>query len=105
MAKCQITVLKRTFHEDLAKEYCRRETGICEAFEEGQTFLTEDPIQQPEDFPCGWAWSDINKVVLTLMQGGNFGSSWNWMKNDESLITCCTDGVRPVIFKVEVIER
>ncbi len=104
MVKCKITVLRKTFHQDLANEYCRRETGLCEAFEEGQEFITDGPTKQPEDFKCGWAWLDIHRVVLTLMQGGNFGSSWNWMKTDDTLITCCTDGIRPVIFKVERID-
>jgi len=105
MAKCKISVVKKTFYEDLAKEYCRKETGMCTAFEDGQEFITEHPIKQPPDFPCGWAWSDIQKCVLTLMQGGNFGSTWQWMKDDDTMIACCSDGIRPVIFKLEMIER
>ncbi|MFX0209054.1 MAG: TIGR04076 family protein [Candidatus Hodarchaeota archaeon] len=46
------------------------------------------------------------------MQGGNFrnyigktGKIWKWMKTDNTYITCCTDGIRPVIFKLEVFNR
>lgn len=105
MAKCKITVLKKTFHEDLANEYVQKKAGMCEAFEDGQEFIVESPTKQPVEFPCGWAWNDIHKGLLTLMQGGNFGSTWNWMKTDDTLISCCTDGIRPVIFKLEMIEK
>jgi uncharacterized repeat protein (TIGR04076 family) len=102
---CKITVLRKTFHKDLAETYCRRETGPCESFKEGDEFIIEGSGQKiPENF-CSWAWNDIYKVILTLKQGGNFGSSWNWMKEDNVLIACCTDGIRPVIFKVERIEE
>ncbi|MHA1968432.1 MAG: TIGR04076 family protein [Candidatus Hodarchaeales archaeon] len=112
MVKCKITVLKRTFHEDLAEEYVQMKMGKCEAFEDGQEFITESPTTKPESFPCPWAWNDIHKVVLTLMHGGNFkqyvgktGKIWNLMKTDNSFITCCTDGIRPVIFKLEALDR
>ncbi|MBW2092832.1 MAG: TIGR04076 family protein, partial [Deltaproteobacteria bacterium] len=96
---------KRTFNEDLANTYCQSKTGLCEAFQDDQEFITESPVNAPAGFPCGWAWTDIQKVVLTLMQGGNFGSSWQWMKDDNTMIACCTDGIRPVIFKIEIIEK
>lgn len=112
MVKCKITVLKRTFHEDLANEYIQMKTGPCNEFEDGQEFIVQSPTAKPDSFPCSFAWYDIHKILLTLMQGGTFskyvgktGKIWNWMKDDNSYITCCTDGVRPVIFKVEVIDR
>jgi uncharacterized repeat protein (TIGR04076 family) len=36
------------------------------------------------------------------MTGGNFGT---WMKNENEFITCCTDGVKPVVFKIERLEE
>ncbi len=112
MVKCKIIVLKRTFHKDLAEEYVQMKMNKCEAFEDGQEFITESPTAKPESFPCSFAWYDIHKVLLTLMQGGNFanyvgktGKIWKWMKTDNSYITCCTDGIRPVIFKLEVLDR
>jgi uncharacterized repeat protein (TIGR04076 family) len=43
---------------------------------------------------------------VAIARGGNFnqGLFEDWMKDDKSLITCCTDGIRPVIFKVERLE-
>jgi uncharacterized repeat protein (TIGR04076 family) len=112
MVKCRITVLKRTFHEDLAEEHLQSRTGKCGEFKEGQEFITESPTAKPDSFPCSFAWHDIHRFLLTLMQGGSFdnyvgktGKIWKWMKTDNSYITCCTDGIRPVIFKLEVIDR
>jgi uncharacterized repeat protein (TIGR04076 family) len=63
-------------------------------------------LGKPDDF-CSWAWNDIYKVVVTLSRGGNFNSEMfeGWMKDNRSMITCCTDGIRPVIFKVERVEE
>jgi uncharacterized repeat protein (TIGR04076 family) len=105
MVKCKITVLKRTFHSELAEEYCKDpQTGICTSFTEGDEFLTESSTRMPDGF-CSYAWIDLHRLVLALMTGGNFGSSFfDWMKDDTSMIACCTDGIRPVIFKLERIE-
>lgn len=105
MVKCKITVLKRTVHQDLADEYCKSKIGICTKFKDGDEFVTENSMQMPEGF-CNYAWHDIHRFLLALMTGGNFGSySWNWMKDDNTMIICCTDGIRPVIFKLERIEE
>ncbi len=106
MPQCKITVLKKMLYEDLAEEYCLNETGVCDAFEVGQDFIAIFPLKEPENFPCSGAWSNISNLVFVLMQGGNFGpSSWKWMKDDRTMIACCTDGVRPVIFKIELMEN
>ena len=105
MAACKITLLKKLFHEDLAEEYCLKETGACSLFEVGREFSADFPMKQTEDFPCSGAWADIANFVLVLMQGGSFGpsSSWEWMKDDKTMSTCCSAGVRPVIFKLELL--
>ena len=105
MPRCRITVVKRSLNSDLAKEFIKSEVGPCEVFKDGQVFETQFS-QKPEGF-CDWAWNDIFKTVVTLARGGNFSKDIfeNWMKQENSMITCCTDGVRPVIFKVERIEN
>ncbi len=59
----------------------------------------------PEGF-CAWAWADISKMVVSLMAGASFdrGLFEKWMKDGSSAVACCTDGFRPVIFKLERIE-
>ena len=104
MSRCRITVIKRSLNPELAEEFIKSKVGLCEIFKEGQTFETQFS-QKPEGF-CDWAWNDIYKTVVTLAHGGNFSKDLfaSWMNDDNSMITCCTDGIRPVIFKVERIE-
>jgi uncharacterized repeat protein (TIGR04076 family) len=102
MVKCTITVIKRTLHEDLAEQYvsdARPDFGQCSAFEDGQEFLIEEFPLKPEGF-CDWAWADIHRDVVSVM----FGASYPWIRKSRTAITCCTDGLRPVVFKVEAIE-
>ena len=99
MPKIKITVLKRTFNQELADAYCKQDTEPCPGFADGQEFIV-DGLTKPEGF-CDWAWNDIHKCYMTLMFGGNFS---NWMKADNNIIACCTDGIRPVIFNLERLD-
>ena len=72
----------------------------CTKFEEGQVYISEYG-SRPDGF-CNWAWRDIYKDVSILNFGGNFWK--DWMKPGE-MLSCCTDGVRPVAFKLERIEE
>jgi uncharacterized repeat protein (TIGR04076 family) len=101
MPKCKITVLKRTINQDLIDEYLDdpyRDIGRCECFEEGQEFVI-DPATVPEDFcaRCAWAWADIRKDILAVASGADMVG----MRQPGTVITGCTDWLRPVIFKVE----
>lgn len=102
MAKCRITVLKRTVHRDLIDEYWKEgiavQSGPCERFEDGQEFTLDDTLAPPAGF-CSWAWADIRSSVLAIM----FGADLPWSRPGVN-IACCTDGCRPVIFKVERID-
>jgi uncharacterized repeat protein (TIGR04076 family) len=102
MSKCRITVVRRTINQDLIDQYvndAREGFGRCQAYEDGQEFIIEDFPLKPEGF-CDWAWADIHRDVVSVM----FGSSYPWIQQPRTAITCCTDGLRPVIFKVEMIE-
>ena len=104
MNKCRITVIKRTLNKDLAEKYCCREVDFCPCFQIGETF--EVGFDQPEKF-CGWAWNDIYRFVSTLLSGGNYskGIFEGWMKNESEMIASCTDAIRPVTFKIELIKK
>jgi len=52
-----------------------------------------------DDLLCSWAWCDIHKYVVTLARGGNFLGV-----KPGIFVTCCTDGFRPVFFKLKRIE-
>lgn len=72
--------------------------GKCTIFEDGQEFIISDG-KMPEGF-CVWAWDDIYKSVLTLRYNGDFP----WFTEAGATVTNCTDGLRPVIFRIERIE-
>lgn len=51
---------------------------------------------------CSEAWDAISRYIYTGLQGGSIMK--DWMKNENEMITCCSDGTRPVIFKIERID-
>jgi uncharacterized repeat protein (TIGR04076 family) len=105
MIQCKITVLKRSFNTEIINRYVadeRKKTlGPCEVFKEGQEFVTDVFGTIPVGF-CPWAWDDIYKDLVGFASGGNFGM---WYQDPNSIIACCTDGTRPVIFQIEKIEE
>ena len=90
---CKITVLKRTLNTDWSKEFRNIEGAKCEVFTDGQEFIIESPWSAPKGF-CHWAWADI-RTFIHLVQEGKF----------ETFVSCCTDGFRPVFFKIERIMK
>ncbi|MBN2461163.1 MAG: TIGR04076 family protein [Candidatus Cloacimonetes bacterium] len=105
MHKCLITVVKRTISPDLIElylndNYRNRGFGPCELFNEGQQFLVENANTMPPGF-CAWAWVDIHRELVAVMSGGDL----EWMKEKGTALTCCTDGFRPVIFKLTRLEE
>jgi uncharacterized repeat protein (TIGR04076 family) len=102
MAKIQIKVLKTLVLEEFQK-YIKTHIEKCPIFTVGQVFETE--YEKPYGF-CDWAWNDIHPYISSLLTGGNFseGMFQNWMKDKNSIVACCTDGVRPVIFEIKRIE-
>lgn len=101
MTQVKITVLKRTLNQEIADEYRSDAKELCELFTEGQEFIAEEtcPYGPPKDF-CPFAWNDIYKFFMSLKQDGGFPAD---MKDEHQVIACCTDGVRPVIFKLQRI--
>ena len=90
--KCKITVMKKLFHEDLYKDYPSNIEGSCARLEVGQEFICDSEWDPPEGF-CTWAWADIRSMIHNVYSG-----------NPNPIITSWTDGLRPVIFKVERID-
>ena len=104
MAQCKITVLRKMFNEDYARQYCvNPETGVCTAFQAGQTFLL-DSASKPDGF-CEEAWSAITRYVFAFVSGGGDFFNGRWMKEGNTMIACCNDGIRPVVFKLERIDQ
>ena len=101
MAKVRITVVKKVNVKDMFGGNPPAEftsAPECEALEVGQEFISEE-IACPPGF-CAWAFADIQRDIAHLF----FGGDYPWMKEKGVTLACCTDGCRPVIFKLERIE-
>ena len=104
MAKVKVTVVKKVNNKDLFGENPpavfdeNMLTPECDRFDLDQEFVVDSP-KCPDGF-CGWAFADIQRDVVHILYGG----SYPWMKEKDVAISCCTDGLRPVIFKIERIE-
>ena len=101
-SKVKITVVKKFVAEDLAKEFVvdemkKKGFGVCDAVEMGKEYILTEP-NMPEGF-CSWAWADINRDVVAMMAGASFP----WINKEGVSIASCTDGLRPVVFKIERI--
>lgn len=100
MNKVKITVIRKMFNEDLAKEYGVEGLKPCPMLKEGQVFYAD--YAKPDGL-CDEAWKAIYQYVFALAHGaGNdvfyFG---DWIKEKGVAICSCNDGLRPVIFKLE----
>ena len=105
MPKCKITVLKCHYFPELTAEYCLNpDPGLCPVFKEGDTVTLD--LQDyynlvPQGF-CSEAWHAISHYVYAAIQGGSIMEGW--MKQENTMIACCNDGTRPVVFKLERID-
>ena len=98
--KLRITVLRTLDPSELFEEMpvARRDWMVpCGVFSEGQEFVIES-IEMPEGF-CASAWRAIDHNVRTLFYGGVLPHH----EEGDVAVNCCTDGLRPVIFKIERI--
>ncbi|MDR1533547.1 MAG: TIGR04076 family protein [Planctomycetota bacterium] len=106
MKKCRITVLKKTFDSELAKEYGAEGLSACPMLGEGQTFYAD--FARPEGF-CDEAWKAIYQYVFAIAHGiGENGGLFyygDWIRKPGVAICSCNDGLRPVIFKLEQTDR
>lgn len=104
MANVKITVLKRTINWDVNQAHmgptCQEVYDFpCPAFEEGDSFLYRSwSGAVPEGF-CPSAWIDIQGKVQLVQSDGRYPE--DWVIPAGAAIACCTDGYRPVVFKLE----
>jgi len=91
--RCKITVLRKAFNEDLYRQYPYGAASPCGRLEEGQVFITNSRWDPPEGF-CHWAWGDLRPMIQSIHAG-----------HSVTMISCCTDRLRPVTFKLERIGK
>lgn len=96
----KITVLKTTSSEEIfpvLPEGCIATfEPRCPRFKENEVFYVDRDGNCPGGFPCDWAWSDNFAVMTAMRNGAQFRQ-----KRPGIQYTCCSDGLRPVIFKIE----
>ena len=102
MRHVKITVLRKEFYPDLADAYLTdgQAAGPCPILNVGDTFDYCGGAEMPEGF-CPWAWIDIYRGVSALSAGA---TNTPWNIRDGETIYCCTDGIRPVVFRLEAGE-
>ncbi len=100
----KITVLKRLAPEDIYNEYAAPGLPpLCNVHKEGDVFIAVGGDVAPEGL-CSSAWRDMEKFAFALAHGaGGFWEGWVGPRN--TAIVSCDDGLRPVIFKLEAIDK
>ncbi len=101
MAKVKITVVKKRTCRDMFGDNppveCR--APECDKLELGQEFIVGDITETPPGF-CASAFTDMHRHIVHV----SLGADCPWMKDKGVALLSCTDGRRPVIFKLERID-
>lgn len=126
--KVKVIVLDKKLYPELQKEYCKDpNAGECACYNVGDEFIfcrdderddfwhmgintlvkttgDADKVAGGPKMPfCSEAWDAISRYIYAAIEGGSIMKSW--MKEENTMITCCNDGTRPVIFKIERIDE
>lgn len=122
--KCRMTVLDKKLYPELQSRYCADpEAGACPCYSVGDEYVFER-YGSRDDFwhmgagtlvkgetgaagsegkpHCSEAWDAISRYIYTALQGGSVMRGW--MNDERAMICCCSDGTRPVIFKLERLD-
>ncbi len=104
MKQVKITVLKKHFDEELAEEYGVIGLKACPMHKVGQVFHAD--YAKPEGF-CDEAWKAIYQYVFALSHGSGKETFYygDWIRTPGVAICSCNDGLRPVIFKLELTDE
>jgi uncharacterized repeat protein (TIGR04076 family) len=126
--KVKVTVIDKKLFPELQHEYCAvKNAGMCSCYNVGDEYIFERNDEKDDfwhmgintltkttgnpDFiaggpkmpHCSEAWDAISRYIYTGLQGGSIMK--DWMEDEKVMICCCSDGTRPVIFKVQRIDE
>ena len=122
--RVKVTVLDKKLYPELQAQYCADPAaGACPCYNVGDEFIFERDGDR-DDFwhmgagtlvkgapgaagregtpHCSEAWDAIARYIYAGLQGGSIMKGW--MNRENVMITCCSDGTRPVIFKIERLD-
>ncbi len=98
--RVKITVIKKLSSKEVyggpLPEVSGEMAPYCDRLQVGQEFIVDESGTMPSGF-CTWAWHDLYPAVTGLRFGGNF----QWITKEGMIYSCCSDGARPVFFKLE----
>lgn len=125
--KVRLTVIDKKLYPELQAQYCAEpNVGACPCYNVGDEFIFErygatddfwhmgfNTLKQTEHVSdaasnggafthCAEAWAAVSRYIYTGLQGGSIMRTW--MNDEKVMIACCSDGTRPVIFKIERID-
>ena len=124
--KVRLTVIDKKVYPELQAAYCADpNAGPCPCYHVGDTFLfarygaaddfwhgglrtlcqtaqTADGTAGGEVPHCSEAWDAISRYIYAGLQGGSLMRGW--MREENTMIACCSDGTRPVIVKLERLD-
>ena len=102
MKQVKITVIKRAWHDDLAKQFAAPDLAPCDYHKEGEVFYSNG-WQKPEGL-CDNAWKSMQDYVLALAHGAeNFYDGE--LLDPRAFVASCNDGFRPVSFLLEATDE
>ena len=124
--KVRLTVIDKKVYPELQAAYCADpNVGPCPCYHVGDTFLfarygaaddfwhgglrtlcqtaqTADGTAGGEVPHCSEAWDAISRYIYAGLQGGSLMRGW--MREENTMIACCSDGTRPVLFRIERLD-
>ena len=124
--KGRLTVIDKKVYPELQAAYCADpNAGPCPCYHVGDTFLfarygaaddfwhgglrtlcqtaqTADGTAGGEVPHCSEAWDAISRYIYAGLQGGSLMRGW--MREENTMIACCSDGTRPVLFRIERLD-
>lgn len=125
--KCRVTVIDKKLYPQLQEQYCADpNSGACPCYNVGDEYIFEryadaddfwhmgiNTLKKTAGDPsstagsaklphCSEAWDAISRYIYAALEGGSIMRSW--MREENTMIACCSDGTRPVIFKIERLD-
>ena len=124
--KVRLTVIDKKVYPELQAAYCADpNAGPCPCYHVGDTFLfarygaaddfwhgglrtlcqtaqTAAGTAGGEVPHCSEAWDAISRYIYAGLQGGSLMRGW--MREENTMIACCSDGTRPVLFRIERLD-
>ena len=127
MIKTKVTVIDKKLYPELQQQYSAdSHKGACPCYNVGDEYIfssdekhddvwrlglntlvktTADPdfvAGGPKIPHCTELWDAVSRYIFASVKDRS--SLRCWMKDKNALIVCCSDGTRPVIFKIERME-